>query len=558
MATPASERTPLLQNGGVVQETEFVPPARADGNSSTSTSSSTRQLAPDLLRGLLMALMAMDHTSVSFGGYSHGTGVVSEATSTVIKQWNSTLPFVLRSATHLCAGGFAMLMGMGIVYFVESRKRQEWSAQRQFWHFTLRTVAMLLVNFVGWQLVVSLEAGWLWIFNIVLIALALDYFVVGGLYALIAYRIEPSLVRLAHDLVGRTSSCSDIHDEVEHNPASTDSSTATTIARTTIDVFLLVLAAVSLWAGVWTSPNQGACLVDDQLDKAAATAAHDPQELFFLGHAVSPTPRDYCRSAGSVLFGFFFQQSELQAFIITDFHYVLTLALTVTCLDRGILSSFPPVGWVPFVFFGLVYGRTLLRLSSPAQVSAFNAGLSISFALLFTSTRLFQYGNLSTNCLDTADQAHFLHKNQYLSSFKSFFYVVKYPPSPAFAFLTLSMNFLILYIFNLLSSTQRKVDALLRSQNNPLLVFGNNPLFFYGAHGWYVNFTSRLYLHSGLPGSKPSIPPSGPGRGAKPQIGLGWIFVSVYASVLIVMYFVCRAYGSWKRTKGRESVWRFL
>lgn len=497
-----------------------------------------------------MALMAVDHTSVSFGAYSHGTGVVSEGASAVISQWNGWIPYTLRSATHLCAGGFAMLMGMGIAYFVASRKRTaeqarapSWTAQKQLRHFGLRTVAMFLVNFFGWQLIVALSGVWLWVFNIVLIALAVDYFFVGALYVFIAYHVEPALARFATRLMG-TSSCRDEDDQaVEIAPQGS----ITTAVGASIDVFLLVLAAISLWAGIWTAPNHGACLIADKLSKGAhmdqSQAYTSQQQLLLLGHIVAPQPYDYCKSAGSAFFGFLFQQ--------------------VACLDKGILSSFPPVGWLPFVLLGVVYGRTLLRLSSPSKVSALNASLSILFALLFVSTRLLEYGNLSTNCLDTIDQDtrhHHNHAsgNQYLASFRSFFYIVKYPPSPAFAFATMSGNFLLLYIFNVLSYSGRKVDSLLRSRNNPLLVFGNNPLFFYGTHGWYITLLSKAYLHTNLPGSDPATPPSPPGWGIKPQIGLGGIFVTILASVLIVMFFACRAYGDWKKTKGRESVWRFL
>lgn len=228
------------------------------------------------------------------------------------------------------------------------------------------------------------------------------------------------------------------------------------------------------------------------------------------------------------------------------------------CIERGLMSSFPPVGWLPFVLFGVVYGRALLRLRSPAKVSALNASLSLVFALLFVSTRLFQYGNLSTNCLDTPDQhPQHAHRNQYLASFRSFFYIVKYPPSPAFAFATLSLNFLLLYVFNVLSK-RPKIDALLRKDTNILLVFGNNPLFFYGTHGWYITLLSKAYMRTSLPGSTPLPPPPGTGWGDKPHIGLGYMFPLIYASLLVFMYFLCKAYGGWKKTKGRESVWRFL
>lgn len=261
-----------------------------------------------------MALMALDHTSVAFGVYSHGTGVVSEAASTVITQWNTAIPYGLRTATHLCAGGFAMLMGMGIAYFVSSRASPSsaqgpWTPEKQMWHFSMRTVAMFLVNFVGWQLVTALSGVWLWLFNIVLIALAIDYFVVGGLYVLIAYYIEPSLQRAVRRWRGaERDSCGD-----EDSTSSSALASAATLAGSVIDITLLAVAAISLWVSIWTSPNQGACQVAQRLDHTPAAAHIAATQDLLLGHIVSPPARDYCKSAGSILFGFLFQQGAFVA-----------------------------------------------------------------------------------------------------------------------------------------------------------------------------------------------------------------------------------------------------
>lgn len=112
----SNERTPLLASlaAGDGQETQ------ASGVVNKRASSPARQIAPDLLRGLLMALMAIDHTSLTMGAYAHGTGVLGEQASQVIRQWNSDLAYTLRTLSHLCAPGFAMLLGMGVAYFTAS------------------------------------------------------------------------------------------------------------------------------------------------------------------------------------------------------------------------------------------------------------------------------------------------------------------------------------------------------------------------------------------------------------------------------------------------------
>jgi hypothetical protein len=116
--TTANETTPLLAAlvAGDAQEAQLS----NVGANKEVTPSVARQIAPDLLRGLLMAFMAIDHTSLVFGVYPHGTGIVGETATTVIREWNGDLPYILRSLSHLCASGFTMLLGMGIAYFTAS------------------------------------------------------------------------------------------------------------------------------------------------------------------------------------------------------------------------------------------------------------------------------------------------------------------------------------------------------------------------------------------------------------------------------------------------------
>lgn len=168
------------------------------------------------------------------------------------------------------------------------------------------------------------------------------------------------------------------------------------------------------------------------------------------------------------------------------------------------------------------------------------------------STRLLQYGNLVTHCLDTPDQRRQTpDSNQFLASLKSFFYVSKYPPSPAFAFFTLSGCFLLLAFFSAASLISR-VEKALKSRYNPLLVYGNQPLFFYGLHLLLLNLASGFVLNSSLAKPMPSWAMRGKG------IGLGWTFLVIYLLTLAVMYVACWYYAKFKARSGRDSVWRFL
>jgi hypothetical protein len=213
------------------------------------------------------------------------------------------------------------------------------------------------------------------------------------------------------------------------------------------------------------------------------------------------------------------------------------------------------MGWLSFVLFGLLYGRILIhgRFKTTSKVIVFNVSLSLILALLFVSTRLFSFGNLTTHCLATPDQAHQLptssSQNQYLASFKSFFYIVKYPPSPAFAFFTLSACYMLIALFAALSSSL----AFMSSPWNPLIVFGVQPLFFYATHISVLWTLSIPLLKSSLAHYKPGGRP-GRDRG----IDLGWSFVALWAAILIIEYFACMQYAKFKLRRGRESIWRFL
>ncbi|KAJ3304835.1 hypothetical protein HDV03_002217 [Kappamyces sp. JEL0829] len=48
----------------------------------------------------------------------------------------------------LCAPGFMFLMGIGIVYFDQSRKKLGWTEKRIAWHFLVRGLVLVILNFV--------------------------------------------------------------------------------------------------------------------------------------------------------------------------------------------------------------------------------------------------------------------------------------------------------------------------------------------------------------------------------------------------------------------------
>ena len=84
-----------------------------------------RYLAVDALRGFIMILMAIDHSS-GFIARQHG----SEFWAGAMSAYESAFPFLTRWITHLCAPGFFLLMGAGMALFAASRRQAGWSRRR--------------------------------------------------------------------------------------------------------------------------------------------------------------------------------------------------------------------------------------------------------------------------------------------------------------------------------------------------------------------------------------------------------------------------------------------
>jgi uncharacterized membrane protein len=100
-----------------------------------------RVSAFDRLRGLIIVLMAIDHASY-FIARVHPL----ETWATPPPYYADTAEFLTRWLTHLCAPGFFMLMGIGIVYLAESRVAAGWSAGRITRFLATRGAVLLVVQ----------------------------------------------------------------------------------------------------------------------------------------------------------------------------------------------------------------------------------------------------------------------------------------------------------------------------------------------------------------------------------------------------------------------------
>jgi uncharacterized membrane protein len=86
--------------------------------------------------------MALDHANY-FIAQQHSSG---EHWGGSFPTYNSALPFLTRLVTHFSAPGFFFLMGVGMLLFAESRKKQGWSNRRLLGHFWIRGAILVFLQ----------------------------------------------------------------------------------------------------------------------------------------------------------------------------------------------------------------------------------------------------------------------------------------------------------------------------------------------------------------------------------------------------------------------------
>jgi uncharacterized membrane protein len=111
------------------------------------------RLAPlDALRGLIIVVMALDHTNV-FIAREHPP---PEFWSAAPPFYSGTLAFLTRFMTHFAAPGFFFLMGVGMALLADSRRQQGWSEPAIVRHLSLRGCVLaglqLLVENPAWRI----------------------------------------------------------------------------------------------------------------------------------------------------------------------------------------------------------------------------------------------------------------------------------------------------------------------------------------------------------------------------------------------------------------------
>ncbi|MEJ2411881.1 MAG: heparan-alpha-glucosaminide N-acetyltransferase domain-containing protein [Anaerolineales bacterium] len=101
-----------------------------------------RLLPLDLLRGTLIILMALDHANYHIA-QQHSSG---EYWGGVFPVFPSTLHFLTRFVTHVCAPGFFFLMGVSMALFASSRRKKGWDEMEIRAHFLLRGLVLIVMQ----------------------------------------------------------------------------------------------------------------------------------------------------------------------------------------------------------------------------------------------------------------------------------------------------------------------------------------------------------------------------------------------------------------------------
>ena len=214
---------------------------------------------------------------------------------------------------------------------------------------------------------------------------------------------------------------------------------------------------------------------------------------------------------------------ELACSLITQ-HFGANPPLWATLLFVGgqpahLVVGYPTLHWLSLLLLGFGFGNYLIeRPQTPAQLSgkllAAGGLLLLGFAGIRGSNG---YGNMG------------LFRDD--DSFVQWLHVSKYPPGLSYISLELGICFLVLAACFALSAKRAPKSS------NPLLVFGQTPMFFYLLH-FPLLLESAHFL------------------GVEGKLGLGAALLGA-AAVVIALYPVCRAYRTYK-VAHKEGWTRFI
>src|SRR5690349_1368813 len=143
----------------------------------------SRLPAIDLVRGIVMVLMTLDHSSSSFNAKrTLADGAAMFAPDTVLEP----LQFITRWVTHLCAPTFVTLAGLSLAISVARRRRAGVHGSVIDRDILIRG-ALLIVIDAAWM-------GWIWRLGLPILQLGVLYAIGMAMIGMIALRRLPPTV----------------------------------------------------------------------------------------------------------------------------------------------------------------------------------------------------------------------------------------------------------------------------------------------------------------------------------------------------------------------------
>jgi len=180
----------------------------------------------------------------------------------------------------------------------------------------------------------------------------------------------------------------------------------------------------------------------------------------------------------------------------------------------GYWVNYPILPWLTLATFGLAFGKWLAL--DQEKTFRWAAGLGVIFLAIFTVLRaLNSFGNLRPMTGE---------------GWMDFLNPVKYPPSITFILLTMGGNLLFLWLLHW-------IEKRWPSWVKPLVVFGQAPLFFYILH---------LFLYAII------------GRILSPEGTNIALMIPLWILGLLILYPLCRWYGSFKLDLPENSLFKFI
>jgi uncharacterized membrane protein len=200
-----------------------------------------------------------------------------------------------------------------------------------------------------------------------------------------------------------------------------------------------------------------------------------------------------------------------------------------------VIIGYPLVPWVAVMSAGFCFGRIFLLEPATRQKIIFTTGSALT--LIFLTLR-------ATNLY--GDPSRWSSQHSALFTLLSFLNCTKYPPSLLYLLMTLGPALIFLAF---LDRCHFKAD-------NPLLVFGRVPLFYFVAHFYLIHLLSSLaallrYGARSYPILFSSVPSMGGPEDLFPaNFGYPlWVVYAVWLFVVVSLYPICRRFANLKATR---------